>query len=37
MHQCMFKPGWLLDESAYIDATPTNLQVPAMIDSASSV
>ena len=37
MHQCMFEPGWLLDESAYIDATPTNLQVPAMIDSASSV
>ena len=37
MHQCMFETGWLLEESAYIDATPTNLQVPAMIDSVSSV
>lgn len=37
MHQFMFEPGWLLDESAYIDATPTNLQAPAVIGLASSV
>ena len=36
-HQCVFEPGWLPDESAYIDTTPANLQATAVIGSASSV
>ena len=36
-HQCPFEPGWLPDESVYIDTTPPNLQVTAVIGSAASV
>ena len=36
-HHCEFEPGWLSDESAYVDTTPSNLQVTAVIGSASSV
>ena len=36
-HQCPFEPGWLPDESVYVDTTPPNLQVTAVIGSAASV
>ena len=36
-HQCPFEPGWLPEESDYIDTTPPNLQVIAVIGSADSL
>ena len=36
-HQCPFEPGWLPDESSYINTTPPNLQVTTVIGSAASV
>ena len=36
-HNCAFEPGWLPEESAYVETTPTNLQVTAVVGSASSV
>ena len=36
-HQCPFEPGWLPEESDYIDTTPPNFQVIAVIGSAASL
>ena len=36
-HNCTFEPGWLPEESSYIEPTPTNLQVTAVVSSASTV
>ena len=36
-HQCPFEPGWLPDESAYINTMPLNLQVTSVIGSAANV
>ena len=36
-HQCPFEPGWLPDQSAYVDTTPASLQANVVIGSASSI
>ncbi len=36
-HNCAFEPGWLPEESAYVETMLTNLQVTAVVGSASSV
>ena len=36
-HNCAFEPGCLPEESAYVETMPTNLQVTAVVGSASSV
>ena len=34
-HNCAFEPDRLPEESAYVETTPTNLQVTAVVGSAS--
>ena len=36
-HQCPFEPGWLPDQSAYVDTTPASLQANVVTGSASSI
>ena len=36
-HNCTFEPGWLPEESSYVEITRTYLQVTAVVSSASSV
>ena len=36
-HNCAFEPSWLSEESSYVETTPINLQVTAVVGSASSV
>ena len=36
-HQCPFEPGWLPDESAFVQTTPANLQATTVIGAASTV
>ena len=36
-HQCPFEPGWLPDESAYINIMPPNLQVTIVIRPTANV
>ena len=36
-HQCPFEPGWLPDESAYINTTTANLQANVVIGSGSNI
>ena len=36
-HQRPFEPGWLPHESAYINTTPPNLQVTAVIGPAANM
>ena len=36
-HQCPFEPGWLPDESLYVNTTPTNLQASVVIGPAAGI
>ena len=36
-HNWAFEPSWLPEESAYVETTPINLHVTAVVGSASSV
>ena len=36
-HQCPFEPGWLPDKSAFVQATPANLQATTVIGAASTM
>ena len=36
-HQCPFEPGWLRDESSYVNTTPTNLQASVVMGPAAGI
>ena len=36
-HQCPSEPGWLPDESSYVNTTPTNLQASVVIGPAAGI
>ena len=36
-HQCPFEPGWLPNESAYVNTTPSNSQANVILGSGASV
>ena len=36
-HQCPFEPGWIPDESSYVNTTPTNLPASVVIGPAAGI
>ena len=36
-HQCPFEPGWIPDESLYVNTTSTNLQASVVIGPAAGI
>ena len=36
-HQCPFEPGWLPDESTYVNTRPINLQASVVIGPAAGI